>query len=561
MSFQTDWTWLTVVVAILVIAWVIFLDFRFQLARRRLLRITCWLIAVGALLFMYLRPNILVPAQKETAVIFTEPFTETERDSILQKGNLIEITSLSALSEVPYSIDEVQVHGDGLHPWQLETLQGYSITWHAAPLEEGITAIQVPNITEGVPFELSGDIMVQEALNLTLINPEGNAQTKKLSAEEVQFQFSSSAKTTGLFQYQIVATRNKDTVFSETLPVQVAPSRKANLLLLGSFPSFEWNYLKNHLSDLGFGLASRFQLSQETFHTEFLNMPRTDVSNLNKKALKQYKLVIMDGSTFEGLGNRERKAIFEAVELAEVGLFLMIDEVTVLEKITSVNLVQGDGEALISTAEKQILLLKMPFSVTDGPWNQVSFQEQEVGAFTQRGIGKIGFSLVANSHVLELQGAPEVYAQLWDELLSPIIGFEITDNPFYLPQFHFVDHQSDIAFSYFGQPEISIDGESVPPINSPIRPDFWRVNYWPKKQGWHSIQAEGNDQGHFFVHAPQDWKALQRFEKQAYNRHFFATNEYERRKAKQIEKPLSLWIPFGMFLLAITGLWLERKLS
>ncbi|MDW3197370.1 MAG: hypothetical protein R8G66_33645 [Cytophagales bacterium] len=561
MNFAVEWTWMEIGLMILGIALVLFWEFRFQPSRRRIPRVVCSLFAVAALFLLYLRPSVMVDATIKTGVILTEPITTSQKDSILQSEGVIEMHSIQDPGEVPYTLEAILVHGDGLEAWQMSRFEGYPIELKALSPEEGLMGVQVPEIIEGIPFEMALEIKAKSPMAFTMVSPDGESTNKSIAVGEAPYHFSGVIKTAGLFQYEFVATRDQDTIFSETLPVQVSPSRKANVLLLGAFPSFEWNYLKNHLADLGFGVASRFQLSQEVFHTEFLNMPKTNLSNINSSLLDQFKLVLIDGATFDGLDIRQKRTIFRAVELAQVGLFLMIDDLSEIAAISRINTIRGEGEVLVATSEKQIRLLKMPFSVRDQNWSSLSFQGQEVGALMTRGIGKIGFSMIANSHVLELQGTPEVYGQLWDQLLSPIVGFDISDNPFYIPSFNFVNHQSDISFSHFGQPQVVIDGQLIPPINSPVRPDFWTVSYWPSREGWHSIEIDGQEATHFFVHGSNDWVTLQRFEKQRYNQLFFATNQVEERSIKQIEKPISRWIPLLIFLLAMTGLWLERKLS
>ncbi len=561
MNVETHWSWPEATLVILFMGLVVFWDFQYQPSQRRALRLAAFLMAIGALVFMYLRPALHMEAPHVKGAVFTTPSDQTEKSDLLQNSHRVAIPKYSDPARLPYTFDKIEVHGDGLEPWELMRFEGYELEWSPSDLNEGITAIQVPEILEGVPFQITGNITANEELTLSLIDPEGKSIDQKLSPPDSVFEFKSEVKTAGLFLYKLLGSRGEDTVFLETLPVEVNPSRQANVLLLGSFPSFEWNYLKNHLGDLGFGVASKFQLSRDVSHTEFLNMPNLNLNMVNKKLLQSFKLVIMDAGAFGRLTNRQKREIYQAVELAEVGLFLMIDDFAELSAIATLNAVDGSGEVLVSTAQKQISLLKMPFSINDRKWEKLMFQDQEIGSFTSRGIGKIGFSMIANSHVLELQGASEVYGQLWDQLLSPIIGFDITADQFYVPRFNFIDRQTDISFSYFGQPRVSIDGQTVPPINSPLRPDLWTVSYWPEKQGWHAIQVDGEDKTYFFVHAPKDWEALQRFEKQRYNKLFFATNMVVSREGHLIEKPISPWISFIVFLLAVTGLWLERKLS
>lgn len=561
MSLLNDWSSEVIVTAIFVAGLVTFWDFRFRSGQRRALRLLCWLLAIGALICLYLEPAFRVSAPQKAGAIFTAPISAVEKDSILQNKELVEIESAPLLGDIPFFVEEIQLHGDGLDAWQLANLDGYSIDWKRPLLPEGITDLQVPEITEGVPFYISGNLSLKQNLNLVLVDPEGNFTDEQISVAHPRFQFASQVKTAGLFEYRLLALRQRDTVFAERFAVKVEPSRRVNLLLLGSFPSFEWNYLKNHLADLGFGVASRFQLSQEVNHTEFLNLPRLNLATINSKLLEQFRLVLIDGNAFEDLSKRQKQAIFKAVELAEVGLFLMTDDLTTIEKITSINTVRGEGEVSVNTSQKQVPLLKMPFGISDPNWEQVNFQGQEIGTFTRRGIGKIGFSMIANSHILELQGASEVYGQLWDQLLSPVIGFELNENNFYIPQFNFVNGQTDISFSYFGQPQVAIDGHLIPPVNSPVRLDFWTVRYWPMRTGWHTIQVNGKEEASFFVYGPKEWEVLRRSNKQAYNRLFFATNPVEDKQEREIEKPVSRWIAFMAFLLAVGGLWLERKLS
>lgn len=561
MNFESTWTWPELTLMIVIIGLLVFWDFRYQPAQRRTIRLICSLIAMGALISLYLKPTLKVDAPQRTGAIFTTPITSEKKDSILQDSELIEIPLTRKPGELPYTINTIEVHGHGLESWQLERIEGYDINWNPSALEEGITVIQVPEIVERVPFTISGKASIKGELMLSLIDPEGNAIVQKLAPKSDKFEFTTEVKVAGLFLYELLGIRGQDTIFSETLPVEVLSSRQANVLLLGSFPSFEWNYLKNHLGDLGLGVASKFQLSKDVSHMEFLNMAKLNLNKINKKLLQSFKLLIIDGSTFGQLSTRQKKEIYQAVELAELGLFLMVNELSELESIAKMNAINGKGEVVVSSAEKSLSLLKMPFSVRDQKWDQLTFQDQEVGAYTRRGIGKIGFSMIASSHVLELQGAPEVYGQLWDRLLSPIIGFEIAGNRFNVSAFNFVDRQADIFFSYFGQPRVSIDGEFVPSINSPIRPDLWSFSYWPQKTGWHTIQLEEEDKAYFFVHDSKEWEVLQRYERQQYNEHFFETNTVVTREQQRIEKPVSRWIPFVVFLIAITGLWLERKLG
>ena len=539
---------------------VLFWEFRNQPAFRRPIRLMCWTLASSGLAILYWQPAVNTAAPERTAIIFTEGTLAAQREDMIRSGEYIEVSDLTEINEVPYDLKQVLITGDGLLPEQLQTLSDYPIEYQPGSLPEGITHIYVPDITEGLPFTISGRINNRTKMTLVLQDPTSETIPLVLPQGDRSFQFETRVSVAGHYSFQLIGIDQQDTLFREILPVKVQPDQQPNVLLMGAFPSFEFNTLKNHLSDLGFGVASRFQLSRDLFHTEFLNTERINLNRLKAQALSSFKLVIMDGDTWENLPRSERNSVLRAVETAELGLFLLVDDLTPINTIDVIAAVRSKGELAISTPEKQLMLNTLPSRITDPDWVTIPFEKQEVAAYTHRGLGKIGFSLILDSHVLELQGASTTYAAVWNAILAPLMGFDIRDRQFHHSPFAFVDDQLDLSFDDTAAPTVTINGDFIPAINSPLRQDLWSVTYWPQKRGWHDLQVrEGGGFYRFFVHSPHEWQGIRRHQLQEYNRYFAQSNPYTVRSPRLIRKPISLWYGFILFILAMGGLWLERK--
>lgn len=549
-----------IVVAFALLAIVLVWEFRYQTSTGRWIRIICWMVALAGLNLLYWQPEFKTRANEREAVIFTEGISEFERDSILQTDAFVEVSDPYGLKNVPYDIRTLHVHGFGLKPEELKSLKEYAINFHATPLPYGITEIFMPEAFAGVPFRIEGVLSSNSGLELILKDPEGNTSRQQVPQGQSEFTFETVASSAGLFDLNFYGLHDSDTVFHEVLPFHVKTNPRSHVLMIGSFPSFELKTLKNHLSDLGFGVASRFRLSREIFHAEFRNMERMAIGKINEQLIREFKLLVMDDQTWQNLSEAIRRTVLLAVESGDLGLFLAVNDLSAIETFGRIRYESQKTELSVSTSGKQLALSALPYKIADPNWTNIEFQKMDIGSFRQYGLGKIGFGLATNSYILELQGAGTEYAVFWDNLLSPVMGFDLQSTRFHHVQFPFVNDQLDVSFDYSGIPEVEINGNPVPVTNSPIRLDFWTGTYWPFRKGWHNIQIEqGDEKYHFFAHAQTEWRALYLSRLKKYNEIFAESSEYKGTSERSIDKPLSKWYGFTTFLLAMSGLWLERK--
>ncbi len=532
-------------------------DFARGARRHRWIRMLLWTVACFALAGLFLRPQLETPPTERTLILTTVGAQAEDIDSLMlaYPG----ATRLSSIDEASKSTwKKAIVVGNGLLTRDWERLSAQEVAYVPAPLQEGILEITVSESTVDEPFNIRGRVLADDTLRLLLISPSGVEKSLGITPENAAFSRSETIPIAGNWLYQIVGLRGSDTLFREQLPVSVEESAQRNALIVTSTPSFEVTALKNFLVSRQFGVASKVTLSTNIDQRDYVNMDPLGRGNLDSTTISQFRLLVFDGTAFMGLSRREKAAVRSAVNYGNVGLLLLTSDAEIVGRWGAV---RSSGEPQLSEISwegSQYELTTNPLQTMGEGWQPVNLGGKTVGQIHAIGLGQVAFPAFTDSYLARLQGGAALYEALWTNMLRETIGASYEKAVVDLPALAILGEPASIYVANPSLPKVTISNLAIPVINSPLRTDWWQAAFWPTVAGWNEVRIDGATH-HLFVHDTAKWMTRRLYSQQQLNRNIVSS------PAVVVESPhrrdINPWIFIVIFLLSMSGIWLERKLA
>jgi hypothetical protein len=201
----------------------------------------------------------------------------------LKNTKAIAIPNLSYFLKSNPNIQKLKIYGYGLSAAELEDLKGYQIVFHPSTNPSGIISANWPaklKTSESLQVQGTYQNSGSETVKLLLKGLGKTVDSISIEAKSNKsFSFKTNPKQTGKAVYELIALQKKDTLAKEPVPVQVGDQAPMKVLILASFPDFEYKFLKNWLYENQYPLAFRSQISKNKYASDFLNM---DGFNLNQ---------------------------------------------------------------------------------------------------------------------------------------------------------------------------------------------------------------------------------------------------------------------------------------
>lgn len=525
----------------------------------KLLRYTSWLLMCLSLAGLYLKPSIRTKPEVQNFILLTEDYRQQDLDSLTLTDDYLVTDDLGEVLSPEFVVNQLAILGSGLDPWELDLIECNQFKYFPAPLEEGIKSITASEAFSNKPFFITGEANITDTLTLSIHSPAGFENEIVLDPAHSKFDFKLFTKTKGNFIYSLFGVRNGDTLFQEKLPVTVNESEKASILMVGSYPTFELNYLKNYLQSQGYQILSKFSISRNVSQLGFGNSQKKGITRINESLMSEVNLIIIDGISYAGLSRSERQLIEQKTRSGECGIFLIIQGSKTLNSFGEIRVKSTPDQVEIFSQDDRATLATLSFQIASGDWRPIQVGATEIGGFLPFGIGSIGFGELTDTYQLQLSGKSGLYGTIWNELLHPVLGMESVLPAPMIPTFAFIDNKTVINFSSAKASPVAIEGIKWPIINSPIRTESWKVEFWPDKMGWNEINVVGDSSSHYlFVHGTTDWQTKRKYEKQLYHRMYQPSKPAEKRVL--YDKYLSKWIFFILFLISAGVIWVEQKL-
>ncbi len=572
--------------------------------RRRLAgRLAAVLLAVAALALLAARPSYRVAVNPQVAVLLTpgapadslravraalpgEPAVWTTDSSLA--GNLAGtpvqwVSGPAELRRRQPGLRTVHLLGHGLLGYQLSLLDSVRTVPHLTAPGAGWSAAHwTEEVVLGEALVVQGeyrnasDAAVQ--LRLAGFGKGLDSVTVAPGATE-RFTLSTTPKETGSFVFHLESRAGTRRLGAEKIPFGVTPKHLLNVIFFESFPTFGGKFLKAFLSEAGHRVSARAAISKGKFRTEFLNAQPAALGRLTPALLAGFDLVLLDDASLRSLGGAESTLLRNAVR----------DGLGVL--------VWASGKALPAQApfaafrlsttagpEERRLAPRWTGSPADAP--PVAFpalavensravrplvaagRDETLAAFAPYGRGGVTVAVAGNAFEWVLAGRAPLHAAYWSHLLTATARRrEAPERWRVATPLPAPDAPATLQLVSTGAalPALSVDSVAVYPQQETAGLGTWESTFWPRRAGWHAAGTTNGAPFSWYVFGPDDWpdlRARQRYE--ATLAYLAAGN-----RASLADAPATLptrreavppaWF-YGLFLLSVGYLWLERKL-
>lgn len=587
--------WLITIPVVLLLLW---LAWRRPKRQRLTWRLLASAVAGISLVLLVFPPATQQAISPGTAILITEGYEADTLKALLQKleakpqvytykttsDNGETINSLVELHQRQPSLQTVHLLGYGLEEEELEQLKHLQLQPHLTPAPAGVHSVRWPSsIKLGETIEVAGKYKAGlESIKLYL-HAAGKVQDSvALAADTVHtFRLRYTPKVQGRYTYTLLA--NTDTLGQ--VPVQVEPQQELGVLLLASSPNFEFKFLKNHLAELQHRVALRTTISKDLSQSEWLNMPRTDLSRITPKLLQAFDVVITEPQALQQMSAAERNALQQAV--SEEGLGVLTIAGAPVSNRNTAFFTDFSGKRVSqqsSRSTRASWTSEVPANITAAPYTLSNTEataslvaeqgDQALVGAKRAGWGKVALSLVPQTFPWQLEGKPEVYASYWTSLLSAMAKEQVQEKFWEVaqPQVPQPNKPVILAFTDYTSDGVTVPTASVtsiadsasinlPLAQYPHQPEKFSATFWPRHSGWHKVEVPNAEPYFFFVQDTSDWKFESITSRRAATQAFAAQQSIKPAEASIIyqEEPLPLIWFFVLFALSSGFLWLEEK--
>ena len=427
-------------------------------------------------------------------------------------------------------IRKINVYGYGLSDNELKMLKGYQLSFHPVTIPLGFISVSWPK-----KLGISAQLIVQgvyhnptnKAVKLKLTGLGGDLDSLLIKANtKSKFSFSTQPKQIGKAVFNLLALQRKDTLSAEPIPFEVIRKPPIRILILASFPDFEYKFLKKWLYENQYAVAFKSQISKDKYSTEFLNQKAVNLNQINQDLLKTIDLVICD----EG----ELTAAISTAVNNGMGLIVRVNNLP-LKKVV-------DHQPLLKDENGKV--------VVDSRLS---------------GMGKIITTTIAATYQWQLAGKQVDYSRFWSLLFTKSLRKKAEEHTFEIePKWLTMDEKVRlmVSVSDVEPPLIFVDSVRIAPRQNMELPFLWDGFFWPKISGWHTLTVNQSVEN-IYSYKRTDWKAIKNFDKLKTTLNFIANSNKAQLKLEKMEYPVvttvNKWWFFFIFLTMISFLWYEQR--
>jgi hypothetical protein len=590
-----EFKYMAMLAGLLLMAFLLYKEVRRANRARLIWRILANIVAVGCfvLLIVPIRYETHLKQNPDEIILLTDG---TDPDSVAKlKGKKYALPSVDLknekapiLSDLSYflksnpNIRKLNIYGYGLSKTELENLKGYQVNFRPSTSPDGIVAANWPaklKTSEVLNAQGTYQNTRNQAVKLVL---KGLGKVLDSTSVEAKSNKSFSLKThpkqIGKAVYELIALQKNDTLTREPVPVQVGDQTPMKVLILASFPDFEYKFLKNWLYENQYPLAFRSQISKNKYASDFLNMDSINLNQINASSLKKFDILIIDEEELAAISPGERSSINIAVNNG-MGLLIRVTDskalTTLSGKSNRFEILPLKGKTLnLMLAEDHFKFSPLPLE--QGLFLRTNQNEQSVITDASgktlvnsniSGYGKILTSSISSTYNWILSGEKTDYAAYWSKLLAGAARKRndvLTIN--IIPQFPVLNQKTRIVTDLSAAdklPILKIDDVQLSPRQNMELPFQWDAFYWPQKPGWTNLQVNQTIEP-IYIYRKADWQAL-KYQQNLNDTHQFIKNLSQNDTKTQLTdtvltEEVSIWWFFAGFLLAAAFLWYEARI-
>lgn len=563
---------------------------------RLFIRLLAVILAVAALVFLFFPLKYkatknkegeqlhLVTAGADFSTLKDELYYTTDSSVLLNSnGRRFKfIPDLAYYLQQHQDLNGVSLYGNGLEPAELKLLKNYNYKFNAAALPAGILSCSWPAVLKQAELlhiqgvfnntTAQGVKIVLEGLGSKLDSATVPAHTSR------PFSLQTQPRQLGRALYTITALNGTDSIQKEKIPFQVTESPKIKLLVLSSFPDFEYKFLKNWLFERNYQVVFRTRISKDKFSVDKLNTPAVNAETITSAMLSRFDGVIADDEELAALDPAATASLRSAIGQG-LGLLIRMNDVKTLSlparqfKIYTAADSTAKFFTPVLTGEKG-RLTHLPGSqdlyIRPQPDEQPLVKDQHGKTLLSTrlaGNGKITGSIITSTYQWILAGHPADYASFWSAVIGSTVRKEEKGHNWRtIPAFPVTGKQAELIYQSAGlaSPVIYVDSIKLNLLQNTVLPYRWESTFWPLHTGWNQLKISSNPVEYLFVYDKSDWKSVRQYQTQLENTAYSKKQTTKERNKKMqsviIEKQVSKWWFFALFLLAVGYMWFETKL-
>ena len=597
---ESAWRWPTAAACLLLMVGIVWLELR-KKRSHAWLRITLSWLAIGALFLLAWQPAYRQALTASQAVLLTANASQSSLDSLRERRPGMQIFSLetgqeekeflthpSYLQQTLAPGSRLFVLGDGPQPATLSYLQEYELLHLPGEKKEGLRTLTFPpDLRKGDTLFLQGNWhQVAHSVRIKLSLAGKLLDSAMVYPDSQNFLLRHLPRLSGPLQYQLWAENEKrDTLENLAIPIRVQETDPLHIGLFAGYPSFENKYLKNWLARQGHAVFYQAEMAPDRYVREWLNLPDKKLTGLNKKLLRQVDLLVVDQLFFTGLSLHSHQLIEAAVKEG-LGLLVLANGTNLSwprqawEQLPPLRINGSVQEESLFTGQKSIeQVLLRQYQAEGADWIGQKGRADKAGLLhVPYGLGTVGVSLLMETYPLLLKSKEEVYAKQWAFLLSKIAGLSTPINRIRaeFPAFQGQRQELVVWQTEKERPELVLtepNGQKqvLPLIQDSQVPERWYAYQWPKEKGFYQLAWPGTDSLRFQVldsAALPAWRQNETTRRlQTFQMRLNGKKEQPENPAvqKQIVRYREQGVPYYwfylLFLVCLTGLWVEQKLN
>ncbi|RFZ83302.1 hypothetical protein DYU05_14300 [Mucilaginibacter terrenus] len=588
-----QWTYIVIGVGVLLTIVLLWLEVKRANSARLVWRIIAVVVATLALACIALPLRYQGDAIKDTGkiILLTEGF---DTDSLkAQSGAAVytldknikaaynKAALLSGISQLTDTLHgaELHIYGNGLHQYDLDELGEVPVVFHQSGMIQGVISVNWPrHLKAGEPLLVQGRFRNSASGQVKLVLKGLNtvAASQFITNEGVSdFELSTIPKTTGRLVYTLQIVTNKDTLPAGELPFEVEPVKPLNVLMLSASPDFETRFLKNWLSEQGYGLAVRSVISKEKISSAYINMPQISLVRLTAGTLNKFDVVIGDLSSFNSLNDGESAALKQAIMDNGTGIVARFDSTAKVSWLqqrfpvektvnsqTASSLIIGANRSASTKLNTGGLHIRR---IEDTQPLVTNSKAVLLAASTLTGAGKEVFTTLNNTYSWALAGEQKDYSTFWSALISNAAKKSNTAYP-YIDQtaINYTNEPAELLLTKARVGSFKVDGVPVPLQQHMAIPFQWSARYWPAAAGWHQADIDGL-KSWVYTYGARSWAGIAAAEHIRGTYRYVSEHTAANLVTKQIHQKVWMTVPklyfYILLLAACTFLWIENKFS
>jgi len=590
-----EFKYIAILLGLLLMAFLLYKEVNRTNRARLIWRILANIVAVGCfiLLIVPIRYKTHVKQNPDEIILLTDG---ANLDSVAKlKGKKYTLspiglknTKTANLPDLSYflksnpNIRKLNIYGYGLNATELEQLKGYQITFHPSANPGGIISANWPaKLKTSEPLQVQGTYQNPGSETVKLLLKGLGKAIDSIAIEaksNKSFSFKTNPKQIGKAVYELIALLKKDTLAKEPVPVQMGDQAPMKVLILASFPDFEYKFLKNWLYENQYPIAFRSQISKNKFAFDFLNTDSINLNQINISSLKKFDILIIDEEELAAISPNERSSIDHAVNKG-MGLLIRAANTKALTTLSgkfgrfespvlkgkTLNLiVMEDHHKFNPLPLEQAVFLRT--NQTDQPIITDASGKTVVNSSIS-GYGKVLVTTLSTTYNWLLSGQKTDYATYWSKLLaSAARKSNDIQSVNIVPQFPVIHQKMRIIADLAASdkiPVIKMDSILLSPRQNMELPFQWDAFYWPQKSGWANLEVNQAVEP-VYIYKKTDWEALNNQQKLDATHQFIknlnTTDTKNKLTDTTLEEEISRWWFFAGFLLAAAFLWYESRI-